>query len=511
MSRKSGAASLAISSPQRRRPTSMKEHKTYITLERPLRRAQKSSRITDRWPMLNRIIRGNKSIVSATQIPYVDGTDTSEEEKEEEGLVILHTTKTLKRTQTHKYQIRKVHPTSPAYPSPLSGVKPIRRLPVARHNYINCGYSQSALFHQRELWKKRKSEWEEYEYLLWQAGVTHEEAYGGMSGDDPSRSLPPLLANALLKTKDCTNSEAFRLTKPLVEESVSINPATVPRLGDLSSIKNSFLASVDTWFCDVPLWTLHKLIWIHDVNHRVKLNPISDVWSNIRNKCCEEPNPSNCSSETLLSSFTDCSGSTMINTSPCEYQKHTINHPTTCEETGMKGRSTLAILKKNTELWPWEKCWEARWEILCHQMHCAENLLEISQDLDPYPTSPKKVIQLILTTSYNLYDPYTYNNATLSGCDEESHVKDRTDQEDWTSCYDNDDEYGAVKSEPESRSRFGAHVDPASMFATATEAQITLYTTPHKPFSRQPSCIKKSCFQEDIDELTNSTHHLVVS
>ncbi|KAH8119104.1 hypothetical protein DFH11DRAFT_1461063, partial [Phellopilus nigrolimitatus] len=450
-----------------------------------IRRSSKNSRIYDRWPVLNRIIRTNKATPRADPSVAHSSDSDSSSDSEDEDAVAIHSSNN--RASFPQYRPRLVHSTSPKFPSPLTGVRPVRRQTAARHGYMHHGHSQSAFYHLRELWRKRRHEWEEYEYMLWQAGVTLEEAYGGIieDGGGQQRSLPSHIING-----------PWRRLQPVVTQEMSetnlpqtpLNPAIFPRLGDLSSLRDSFLISVDTWFSDFPLWTLSKLVWIYDINHRSLAGsaPCRRRQRCLSNNFLEDFDASNSSADTLVSTSTNTSDTTLVNANSASQKSDdiTLMTPNILEKKSsghaiLQSSSVTSNISMVTQARSWETCWFSRWEILYHEVSLAADIAASSGNSDSSANGSKEAARIILTTPTVLYDPHAFidgsgssNNEKETAMEDAPMTAPEMETRVIVPMEEDEDDYGEVVTESESRYRLGAHVNPLSMFATATTEDV---------------------------------------
>lgn len=484
-----GGTVVTISAPQRRRPLASlatKESTTgFIQQKAASPRRPKNSRLSDRWPVLNRIIRVSKT--TRTQPPPDDKDSSSD--SDEEDAVCTHIGEMHMITSYPQYSLRIVHLTSPKFPSPLSGVRPVYRQSVVRHRYPNRGHSYSAFCHRRELWRKRKSEWDDYEHMLWQSGITLEEAYGGMAEDECGRShpLPPYLAGG--PWAKGVPAEPQEMREPAGATPTIVNPATFPRLGDLCSLRDSFLISVDTWFSDFPLWTLSKLVWIYDVNYRSCSGSVAHQQGQgcLSTSFLEGFDTNNSSADTLLSSYTDGSDTTLVNAnveSPLKKPSKTVALTSgTAKEvisgTPLAPLSPVSSVPTVDHVRPWETCWFSRWETLYHQVSLAADIAAASSEAsDPSTNGSREATRIILTTPAVLYDPHAAEEKCGKSIIETGKSIPNLGAMDIQSARhrqvvpaeDEEDDYGEVISISESRYRLGAHVNPLSMFATAVSS-----------------------------------------
>ncbi|KAH9962298.1 hypothetical protein BGW80DRAFT_1255661 [Lactifluus volemus] len=133
---------------------------------------------------------------------------------------------------------------------------PMHPHPPLRPLYPHHGLSRSALQHQKWLWNTRYDEW-----MQWQAEVESAEAemgaYGGIS-NTPAIEPPPL--------------RRYRASSPVPPElepgyapvgtKVQINEKIFPRTGDITALHDPQVARQDQTFCNYPLWTIQKVLFV---------------------------------------------------------------------------------------------------------------------------------------------------------------------------------------------------------------------------------------------------------
>lgn len=503
--------SLSISVPQRKQPVSARgvtkpsnRAKTVMVLTR---RDSKNNRISDRWAMLNKIIRGAKSTS-----PPSDESDLSDDGEEDCEYVLP---READKPEEPVYSRRVVHPTSPRFPSPLSGVEPVFRENVHRHCYAHRGLSYSALSHWRELWRKRKTEWDDYEYLLWQTGITTEEAYAGLAEDDRTKNqvLPAVMKSCpWKKTYSPKLPEKLALPTPL-------NPAVFPRLGDLSSTRDSFLISVDTWFSDFPLWTLHKLIWTYDINYRF-IRRSDDVTrpssKTVKPVLAEDFSSNGHLRVSSLSCLTENSDTTLVNTSTDELIEDADslnNNAANKPDNSDIDKSTFPA--KDYDLRPWETCWFNRWEILYHEVSLAADIAAGSETCLSSSNGSKEAARIIFTSPSLLHDPLITATCTENYIcveltpDSPSEVATAVVNQ-VLPVEDEDEDYGEVITPVDSRFRLGALLDPMSMFATAdgleSDATADLDEEDSDFIFMAPSKVHNTKVADEISRLTQQMH-----
>ena len=432
-------------------------------------RRMRATRISDRWPVLHKLMRARASTTSrpSSPSPSIESDDGNEDEDEDEDTVVVpsFTRRRLLASQ----------PTYPKFPSPLSGISSFqKRLPIARHNYIHRGYSLAAIHAQRELWRKRKFEWDEYEQLLWQYGMRLEEAYGGIveSSEGEVQGSQPLPPFKLDELRGAQHLSETTITSGNEEPlSSSSNPAVFPRLGDLSSIRDPFLISVDTWFGDFPLWTLSKLIWIYDVNYRSDKGENSSIPRALVCDSGESTPTSDVSTESSITTISTSSDETLVpedarqqpdspivnlELSKEQHKEHSDSPSceTICAPEDKRGRG-------------WETNWFLRWETLYHQVSLATDLASSSSDRTSQRNSGKVATRIILTSPKVLYDPNADDlipTVEVTPEIEDAQIRSVSIPNVILPAEDEEEDYGDVIT---SKYRLGAHVDPLSMFATA--------------------------------------------
>ena len=463
-----------------------------------LLRSKRSTRLSDRWPVLTRIIKGQKAQIKERKRITKGHNDTSDSSSDEDDDVIT----IGKCSKYPKYRQRVSHPTSPKYPSPLCGFLPVERKSVQRHLYADRGYSRASLHNRREFWRRRLRDWEEYQLELWRIGYREEEAYGGIEEEDkPPVKLPEHLARG--PRRRCSSTTVRDSDKGAQEERSPSNPALFPRLGDLSGLRDSFLLSVDTWFDNFPLWSLSKLIWVFDLNSRTRHVGASESLKD-ENDDSKVNDGSNTSEDTLVPSFSEGDDSaipTASGTSLSDFEKDyydAIRPPPSRGETerpdNTHHQAILVGLPSNGDISsktaslgqsgaakddaddllaikPWESCWFSRWEVIYHTISLAADLLPSMGAPEDLERKKREILRKIYTSPQNLYQPFAADDDATPQIDEQESV----------SCgaplrsipgkraippVEEEDDYGEVIENP--RYRLGATINPLSMFATST-------------------------------------------
>lgn len=464
-----------------------------------LRRNKRSTRLSDRWPALMKMIKGQKAQYKEKKKLAAghDASDTSSDE-DDDAITIASSS----RMRYPKYLPRVFHPTSPRYPSPLCGFLPVQRESAQRHLYIDRGFSRASLHNRRELWRRRRQDWEEYQSELSQACCSSEEAYGGIE-EEKQRAvhLPAHLAHG--PRRRCSSASLRDLPQELSEERPLTNPALFPRLGDLLSLRDSFLLSVDTMFDHLPLWSLAKLAWIFDLKSRTRHLLASSPRREDDNSS-REPDGSNLSGDTLVPSLSEDNGhaSCIVGDDSClDFSKafpsdvhctslrsikelpisvhcraNTVELPGT---TGLSSESAsfrhssapLPYADDPAATKPWETCWLSRWEVIYHEISLTAELLTASDAARDLEGRNREILRKIYMSSRNLYHPFAAEGATLGIGEKESEICGAslcsTSDAGHRAIlpFEEEDDYGVIIENP--KYRLGATINPLSMFATS--------------------------------------------
>lgn len=156
-------------------------------------------------------------------------------------------------------------PTRPPSAPPLV-------LPLTSPCLTDHGLSKSALNHLRWFWALRHDEW-----LAWEAQVAeiqHAHALSlsanenGFGDDEPYGGiaiLPSSLPKLILPPSP--SSPSYRLQNTSL--SLPASEKIYPRQGDISALRDPYCVDVDMCFREVPLWTMGKVLWGFDAEHRV--------------------------------------------------------------------------------------------------------------------------------------------------------------------------------------------------------------------------------------------------
>ena len=259
-----------------------------------LQKSGKTAGLPNRWPVLNKIM--NKASARKQVLYDINGDLCINAGKEH-----LHSPagRSKMSSPVQKFRVRVLHAASPTFPSLLSGVEPIKRHTLARHCYVHHGHSQSSLFYQRDFWERVRRDWED-EYGSRRTRISYyEEAYGG------------ILEEELCSTPESYINSSASGDNAQAEDPMSslVNKATFPRFGVLSSLHDDSAVAVDTWFADLPLWTLSKLVWMSAIRLRLSFD-LSEKLSD--DSVAEEIHEGNESTTTLITLTEEAGDMTMV-------------------------------------------------------------------------------------------------------------------------------------------------------------------------------------------------------
>lgn len=456
----------------------------------------------NRWPVITNLIRAHKAAPSPPDSTpsRADSAKCTPVKKSGKRSALLP-----------RKRPRNLHAASPKNSSLLSGTARCKVETPPRLRYVHHGHTRSSLHHQRELWEKRRREWDQHQCAVdgWRAVLEAEVAYGGILEDIHATELPPHLAAGPPRRPRADsrlqgNAEYFDR-----DAATPRNQAIYPRLGELASIRDAFLTSVDCWFGDFPLWTLAKLAWMYDLSHRTasgcgppqapgeRHSEGSRLPAQAFDKSCAASGRDLVDSTTLSGDLTLVSGSTAeentdaplrsLSTSKTLSLTDLIAKASSSSSTPNASCSGNALSIPRVDLIrAWETCWFARWEILYHQVTLAAELAYSGQSGDEDPACDRSldpvklpaITRVIFSSSAVLFDPLRADaDRAASGPPEppvdDIVIADETDDVRAQSRLvviqdvddDDDDEYGEVIEG--SKYRMGASVDPFSMFATA--------------------------------------------
>ncbi|KAF5321263.1 hypothetical protein D9619_001664 [Psilocybe cf. subviscida] len=150
----------------------------------------------------------------------------------------------------HKYSC---HPT---LLSPMVAGRPYPR--HQRHEYGQHGYSRTGLQNAKWFWAMR-----EQEYGHVSAHKASSLAYGGVFLDNFTRRHKPSVDNVVQGTPPQPSPPIATTVSDLGS---THPPITIhPRRGDIASLRDPYSAHVDRCFVGMPVWTISKTLWMHDL------------------------------------------------------------------------------------------------------------------------------------------------------------------------------------------------------------------------------------------------------
>ncbi|KAI0342144.1 hypothetical protein BDW22DRAFT_1358277 [Trametopsis cervina] len=240
---------------------------------------------------------------------------------------------------------------SPSTTAHIEDIHPTISLEPTDH-----GLSRSALTSLKEFWHSRFDEYAKAE--------TYGSAYGGIIDmNHSSRSLRNLLSsrlgNSATQQRFPAESPQPRLSTP------NPNALIYPRTGSLSSLRDSRSATLDRVFCNYPLYSIHKTLFLHDMLRRASNDASTDdsespLLSEVHPRADVSLSPTD---ETfvdisLSQSSSNDNDATFVSaeTSLCSTHGCQIN---TCDE---KYQPELVHTVECTR--QWEIDWTERWKVL---------------------------------------------------------------------------------------------------------------------------------------------------
>jgi len=188
------------------------------------------------------------------------------------------------------------------------------------------GLSRSALQHQKWLWNTRYDEW-----MQWRAEVEAAEAemgpYGGISSAD-SIAMPPS------RRSRAPSPMPPAAEHPPVDKKAELNEKIFPRTGDIMALHDPQVARLDQTFCNYPLWTIQKVLFVCSMDTAARgMPPARRVDHHSDNQVIDAP-PS---------------------TTKGQDDEERVPHGLPMSES-----STILLLTKLS----WEQSWHTRWEVL---------------------------------------------------------------------------------------------------------------------------------------------------
>ncbi|KAI0941818.1 hypothetical protein AcW1_009808 [Taiwanofungus camphoratus] len=156
-------------------------------------------------------------------------------------------------------------PPLPPLPPPAANTIDLEfPLPVINDH----GLSHNALANVKRFWDTRRAQWSKWN-LQNEAVQAAAAAYDGI---DPSDSFDTPEQDHR-NSPECSHpgSDTSCSTKAELSPRVACadpNAPIYPRLGDLSKLHDAHSAIIDRVFCNFPMYTIHKVLYLHDMLHR---------------------------------------------------------------------------------------------------------------------------------------------------------------------------------------------------------------------------------------------------
>jgi hypothetical protein len=232
---------------------------------------------------------------------------------------------------------------------------PPSRNATQRLNYPHHGFSRSALLQQKTLWNSRHEEWAEWQSRVEQGEALAQEsetnnAYTGLATAGPrvAKSPPPYMRTPP------SGLERDLADHPSKKRGHDVHASIYPRVGDVSALRDPYSVNIDRCFFKLPLWTLHKTLYVFDMQQRSP--SLAPAYSTAHVQAST-------SSSTLSSYSSSTSGedeesdSTLVaDDSPVPKSQLPLEP--------LKSDSSLHSQPSWNCLYGWELSWYARWELL---------------------------------------------------------------------------------------------------------------------------------------------------
>lgn len=213
------------------------------------------------------------------------------------------------------------------------------------------GLSRSALSHLKGFWSVRQ---DEYAKLEAQLALSEANAYGGI-WEAPRDGLRAALFSRLSRPTLCTLYE----TDTPRPSRTNLNAPIYPRTGDLSTLHDSRSAMVDRVFCHLPLNSINKILFLHDMLDRS--NPSSPTSSETSLPMSEAPKDGY--SDEDGGSFVDISLRSESSRDTTLVEDDPMSSTEGSDEKHASDTSSIAEYDRT-----WEVDWLARWQVLLAQV-----------------------------------------------------------------------------------------------------------------------------------------------
>ena len=134
---------------------------------------------------------------------------------------------------------------------------PVSRIAAYRAYHRHHGYSRQSLLHAKWFWSTREGEWQQ----------TSAKPVSGAADASSQEEV-----SACLRTLTPSTQQNFRGTRPPAfegddeERATSPSVTAFPRRGDITALRDPYCVEADRCFAHVPIWTLAKVLWVHDMH-----------------------------------------------------------------------------------------------------------------------------------------------------------------------------------------------------------------------------------------------------
>lgn len=225
------------------------------------------------------------------------------------------------------------------------------------HLIPDHGLSRSALTHLKEFWGTRKIEWTRKQAALARTPPT---MYG--MAQFARESLRDTLFGRL--TSSPTRAEPPVEAKPAADVTLSVvNIPIYPRTGDLMRLRDVRFATMDRAFCNIPLYSIAKMLFLHDMLDRSGAStPSSRSQSPVG---VSEELKAECDGEDVEGCFVDVSLSSSHSGSAGSEDETLVEQDSVSEATSARA-AKLSTVDDGENSREWEVDWSARWRMLLH-------------------------------------------------------------------------------------------------------------------------------------------------
>ncbi|KAI9456362.1 hypothetical protein BJY52DRAFT_1187884 [Lactarius psammicola] len=204
-------------------------------------------------------------------------------------------------------------------PMPMHHQQPLR--PMFPHH----GLSRSALQHQKWLWNTRYDEWMQWRADVDSAEAAEMDAYGGITSPSAIEPPPPLRRCLRASSSPMPPESEYAA----VGKKTEMNEKIFPRTGDLTDLHDPQVVRLDQTFCNYPLWTIHKVLFV-----------------------CSMDTAASCSRDPVTA---DERADDDQETDGDRKERNAL-----AQRASLESDSTLPLLTKLR----WEQSWHTRWEVL---------------------------------------------------------------------------------------------------------------------------------------------------